>query len=212
MTKVSWWKNRVKREMMGFIITKNNCKPAPFYIHEIMANTQNICREWEEIPLRNNIQEGFFREKESCLCVEDLPLTSCSVYKMPTHNKSALGNFVGMISEVACTCNWTPDPLLNSYSHIFSFVSLLSSQQPLCSVPSLCGDWWSFPARRWHAHMVGALQELPIHPQQVWTQLLGHSRAEVTAVRGKSVLWIMATPADTTSVAFWNISPLTFNY
>lgn len=43
MTKVSWWKNKVKRELMGFIITKTNCKPSCFYIHEIMANMQNIC-------------------------------------------------------------------------------------------------------------------------------------------------------------------------
>lgn len=82
MTKVCCWKNRVKRELMGYIITKTNCKLSSFYIHVIIANMQNICMSTGSgisYTSRNDVQEGFFRDKEPYLCVEDLLLTSFSM-------------------------------------------------------------------------------------------------------------------------------------
>ena len=127
-----------------------------------MANMQNICREWGEIPPRNSVWEGFFRGQGPCLCVEDLLLPPSLWIIYQGTNKWALENFVGTMQEVT-THGCTPDPLPDScrhlwYSHIFSLLILLSSQQPLWSVPPHYGDWRSFPAVRWDSHVIRALQ------------------------------------------------------
>lgn len=156
-----------------------------------MANRQNICREWGEIPPRNSVWEGFFRGQGPCLCVEDLLLPPSLWRIYQGTNKPALENFVGTMQEVT-TRGCTPDPLPDScrhlwYSHIFSLLILLSGQQPLWSVPPHYGDWRSFPAVRWDSHVIRALQTtligLPIRLQQIWTQLLGETSSEVVTVR-----------------------------
>lgn len=65
-----------------------------------MANMQNICREWEEIPPRNGVWEGFFRGQVPCPCVEDLLLPPSLWIIYHGTNKSALENFLGRIQEV----------------------------------------------------------------------------------------------------------------
>lgn len=45
----------MKIQQLELLLPKKKKRKTPFYIHEIMANMQNICREWEEIPPRNGV-------------------------------------------------------------------------------------------------------------------------------------------------------------